>query len=672
MSLHCIKEVCCSGICSRLFGFSFSNAALSGDPRSQNTDTSPQKEVTISAPSGSFDGKWKTEGYMECDYPFPSGDLNSDRSSLGYMLIEDGKFSLDIPRYSADGGPQGLSSLTISGSIDGHGIIKKMFLVFAKKASMRAQYRGSISTLGSTILFTATWAASPSRCTGKLSLFPIFDDVLAGDSDDEASILADLQQSSSKTNEAEAERIRKGGEARQQAEADRLEKERLAAELAASKRQEVAGKLILEIEAFAKTSPRQIDFLLLLELFHKAKPVTEGEWSEDLRDDYLALRKLVINDPKFIVFQAAAKALQAKEIRIRTEALQTEVIRAAAFLEHFVVENFSSPSAPLAVSVIGSLKEVLSSEDPETLQAAAANFSSFIDRESLQVQLSHWESEFGDSIVAEAETVAPLALADVAQIVASAEESQSATLSQQNADKEAPRIQLPSKLVTESPEIDIAGSVTDDSAIADVLVNERPVVLRADGSFRVRERLKIGVNKFAFVAIDEWGNRATKHIDVQRKRLDLELGDYHALVIGNNDYDDLPKLKTAVADAEAISAVLEDRYGFSVTKLINATRYDLIGALSELRATLSYDTNLLIYYAGHGIVDPVTERGYWLPVDADQSNSANWVSNDDITDMLKAIPARHILVVADSCYSGTLVRAAPIDLETWEDRRSWL
>ena len=86
--------------------------------------------------------------------------------------------------------------------------------------------------------------------------------------------------------------------------------------------------------------------------------------------------------------------------------------------------------------------------------------------------------------------------------------------------------------------------------------------------------------------------------------------------------------------------------------------------MGELRASLSYDTNLLIYYAGHGIVDPVTGRGYWLPVDAKQSNSVNWVSNDDITDMLKVIPAHHILVVADSCYSGTLVRAVPVNLET--------
>ena len=73
-----------------------------------------------------------------------------------------------------------------------------------------------------------------------------------------------------------------------------------------------------------------------------------------------------------------------------------------------------------------------------------------------------------------------------------------------------------------------------------------------------------------------------------------------------------------------------------------------------------------------GIVDPVTELGYWLPVDADQRDPANWVSNNAITNMLKAIPSRHILVVADSCYSGTLVRAAPVNLEAWEERRNWL
>jgi hypothetical protein len=212
--------------------------------------------------------------------------------------------------------------------------------------------------------------------------------------------------------------------------------------------------------------------------------------------------------------------------------------------------------------------------------------------------------------------------------------------------------------------------VSDSSTIVEFTINGTAAQINADGSFNLKRGVTIGDSEIVIAALDEWGNRAVKRIDVVRKQLNLALGDYHALVIGNNDYRHMLNLKAAIADAEAISALLASRYGFSVTTLINASRYDVIGAMSELRASLSFDTNLLIYYAGHGIVDPVTERGYWLPVDADQDNPANWVSNDDIIDMLKAIPARHILVIANSCYSGTLTRAAPINIETWEDRRA--
>ncbi len=291
------------------------------------------------------------------------------------------------------------------------------------------------------------------------------------------------------------------------------------------------------------------------------------------------------------------------------------------------------------------------------------------DSELVVTALDEWGNEASKRVRV---TRREPAEAPVAEAEAPVEAQQAAAPAQEDRDTLAPRMELPQELVTEAPEIDISGSVSDASTVTDLLINERPVNMRADGSFHTKQSLKIGVNKFAFTAIDEWGNRAEKTIQILRKQLDLDLGDYHALVIGNNDYGDMPKLKTAVADAEAVSQVLEDRYGFSVTKLINATRFDMIGAMGDLRAKLSYDTNLLVYYAGHGIVDPVTERGYWLPVDAHQNNSANWVSNDDITDMLKAIPARHILVIADSCYSGTLVRAAPINLDTWEDRRDWL
>lgn len=142
----------------------------------------------------------------------------------------------------------------------------------------------------------------------------------------------------------------------------------------------------------------------------------------------------------------------------------------------------------------------------------------------------------------------------------------------------------------------------------------------------------------------------------------LQFGRYYALVIGNNDYPHLDQLKTAVRDAKAVAQVLRTTYGFSVTQLFNASRDQIIGALDELRKILKKEDNLLIYYAGHGWMDKESERGYWLPVDADKGTRARWVSNADVTDTLKALKARHVMVVADSCYAGTLTRAADADL----------
>ncbi len=140
----------------------------------------------------------------------------------------------------------------------------------------------------------------------------------------------------------------------------------------------------------------------------------------------------------------------------------------------------------------------------------------------------------------------------------------------------------------------------------------------------------------------------------------INFGTYHALVIGINEYENLPKLKTAVNDARGVARVLTDDYGFKVTLLLEASRGDIVEALDKYRETLGPQDNLLIYYAGHGWLDENADRGYWLPADAKPNRRTNWVSNATITDTLKSLAAKHVMVVADSCYSGTLTRAAAV------------
>lgn len=144
---------------------------------------------------------------------------------------------------------------------------------------------------------------------------------------------------------------------------------------------------------------------------------------------------------------------------------------------------------------------------------------------------------------------------------------------------------------------------------------------------------------------------------------DLAPGKNYALVIGIDDYPaPLPKLKTAVNDARSFAALLTSKYGFQVTTLLNqdATRDKILAAITHFRKSLAENDSFLIYYAGHGSYDRGTEKGYWLPIDADPDPliTSRDISADDLTTEVRGLAARHVIIISDSCFSGDLSRAA--------------
>ncbi|GAB4420464.1 MAG: hypothetical protein OHK0039_34060 [Bacteroidia bacterium] len=86
------------------------------------------------------------------------------------------------------------------------------------------------------------------------------------------------------------------------------------------------------------------------------------------------------------------------------------------------------------------------------------------------------------------------------------------------------------------------------------------------------------------------------------------------------------------------------------------------------------DDNLLIYFSGHGHYDPVIEEAYWVPVDAEYDAIDDYISYSFLTKIIKAIPARHCVLIVDSCYSGAvLVRDRDRQTERFErDPSRWL
>jgi hypothetical protein len=144
---------------------------------------------------------------------------------------------------------------------------------------------------------------------------------------------------------------------------------------------------------------------------------------------------------------------------------------------------------------------------------------------------------------------------------------------------------------------------------------------------------------------------------------DLSPGKNYALVIGIDNYPaPLPKLKTAVNDAQSMAGLLSSKYGFQVTTLLNqdATRDKILDAMTHFRKSLAENDSFLIYYAGHGMYDRGTDKGYWMPVDADPDpmSTSRDISADDLVTEVRGLSARHVIIISDSCFSGDLSRDA--------------
>ena len=137
-----------------------------------------------------------------------------------------------------------------------------------------------------------------------------------------------------------------------------------------------------------------------------------------------------------------------------------------------------------------------------------------------------------------------------------------------------------------------------------------------------------------------------------------KLGEYKALIIGINDYKGpkIPDLETPINDATTIAKVLKEKYGFKVELLLdrNATREAIYRGLRRLAASTKPNDSVLIYFAGHGDLDRTYDDGWWIPADAIGGNPLTYLDNVQVQKAMKSMKARHVLLISDSCYSGTL------------------
>lgn len=250
-------------------------------------------------------------------------------------------------------------------------------------------------------------------------------------------------------------------------------------------------------------------------------------------------------------------------------------------------------------------------------------------------------------------------------------------------EKAAPKIIITSpdlnrslKLIAKESRINVIGIAESKDGIAEVTINGLTAELDEQGNFSRDILLRVGQNAIVVGALDVHGRKTINSFTIHRESgkiaqsrkesvilsPGIPSANYHALFIAVQEYDsrDISRLDFTISDARQLRDVLISNYTFergNTILLENPDRRAIYKTLQSLRNKLGEKDNLLIFYAGHGYWLDDMKQGFWLPRDASGINDpSDWIPNSTIRDYIKAIKAKHILLVADACFGGGIFK----------------
>ena len=134
-----------------------------------------------------------------------------------------------------------------------------------------------------------------------------------------------------------------------------------------------------------------------------------------------------------------------------------------------------------------------------------------------------------------------------------------------------------------------------------------------------------------------------------------------ALVIGNNDYKNVPKLQKAVNDARTMGDTLK-QLGFSVMVAENQTRQAFSQTLLAFDKAVEPGDTAFFFYAGHGF--EIAGQNFLLPTDVPAASEGQEelvrdasVLADRIIERLQNKKVRTAILVFDACRNNPFERA---------------
>lgn len=124
----------------------------------------------------------------------------------------------------------------------------------------------------------------------------------------------------------------------------------------------------------------------------------------------------------------------------------------------------------------------------------------------------------------------------------------------------------------------------------------------------------------------------------------------HALLIGNDGYQAIPRLKNAASDAEAMGAALR-KASYTVTVVKNRNLRQMKADLRQFKAGIKGGDEVVVFYSGHGV--QMKDMNFLLPVDIEAESEAQVrdesLSLSKVLDDLREPKPAVVIAVIDAC-----------------------
>ena len=224
----------------------------------------------------------------------------------------------------------------------------------------------------------------------------------------------------------------------------------------------------------------------------------------------------------------------------------------------------------------------------------------------------------------------------------------------------------------------ISGRVTDNTEVAEVLVDGQVQELKSNGTFETKFYIPRTGKAIEIVAFDSKGNKASKLLKIERgniqqanvqkfKSLNPSLKTVKsnpnalALIIGISDYENTKASALyADSDAKTFYDYATMKLGIpssNIKELLNdkADRIDITRAIKSwlLKRTVTDKTDIYVFFAGHGLGTDDGKDVYLLPYDGVPDlleDSA--IKRKELFADIQATKPRSVTVFLDTCYSG--------------------